>query len=182
MNPLSELPLALACGVTLAAAWLDAKTGRIPNLLTLPVLPLGLLLGALDGGLWGLGSAVFGALSCLAVPYALFRASGGRAIGGGDVKLFAALGALLGPLSGLEVQLASLLCLAACALVVLGWRGELFSCLKQSVRLATSWLLPRAQRRPVPLEQMLTMRLGPAVCFATWSLATLRYLPPRLFF
>jgi prepilin peptidase CpaA len=181
MNPLSELPLALACGVTLAAAWCDARTGRIPNLITLPVLPVGFLLGALDSGLWGLGSAVLGALLCLAVPYGLFHASRGAAIGGGDVKLFAALGALLGPIPGLEVELASLIVLAAAALVTLAWRGQLLACLQHTALLAWSWALPRARKRPVSLEHLLSMRLGPAICVATWVLGALQYLPARLF-
>lgn len=180
MNPLSELPLALACGLTLTAAWSDARTGRIPNLLTLPVLPLGLLLGALDSGLLGLGSALLGACLCLAVPYVLFRASRGTAIGGGDVKLFAAVGALLGPIAGLEVQLASLLVLTVCALLALAWRGELLAWLKHTARLALHWAVPRLQH-PTPLAPLLTMRLGPAICFATWSLALLQHLPARLF-
>ncbi len=177
MNPLSELPLALACAVTVATAWIDAKTGRIPNLLTLPVLLAGLLLGALDSGAWGLGSAVLGALSCIAVPYGLFHVSNGAAIGGGDVKLFAALGALLGPIAGLEVQLASLLLLAAWALLILAWRGQMLQWLLHTVR----WALPRAKRQPMAPEELLAMRLGPAICFATWSLALLRHAPARLF-
>jgi prepilin peptidase CpaA len=191
MNPLSELPLALACGVTLVAAWLDAKTGRIPNLLTLPLLPMGLALGALDSGLPGLGSAALGALFCVAVPYALFRASRGVAIGGGDVKLFAGLGALLGPLAGLRIEFASLLVLCVCALVTLAWRGELLASLKRSTQLAFQWFAPHgfpfrragsaraAQQRPIPLDGLLTMRLGPAICFVTWSLALLQHLPAR---
>src|SRR4051794_35153493 len=121
MSLLSELPLVLACAATLVAAWSDAKTGRIPNLLTLPLLPLGLGLGALEGGLVGFGSAVLGCLLCFAVPYGLLRCSRGKAIGGGDVKLFASLGALLGPNAGLEVELSSLMLLAAFALLALTW-------------------------------------------------------------
>ncbi|MEY2932425.1 MAG: hypothetical protein RL033_3174 [Pseudomonadota bacterium] len=181
MNPLSELPLALACGSTLAAAWFDARSGRIPNLITLPVLPLGLLLGALTDGIWGLGSAVLGALLCLAVPYGLFHASRGSAIGGGDVKLFAALGALLGPIAGLGVELSSLLVLAVVALLALAWRGQLFTWLKHTAELAWSWVLPEARRPPVAREQLLTMPLGPAICVATWGFATLQHLPAFFF-
>lgn len=191
MNPLSELPLALACGVTLLAALHDAKTGRIPNLLTLPVLPMGLVLGALDSGLWGLGSAALGVLLCVVVPYALFRASRGVAIGGGDVKLFAAIGALLGPLAGLRIEFASLLVLCVCALVTLTWRGELLAWLKHSAQLIFQWFAPHglalrrmgsarvAQPRAIPLDRLLSMRLGPAICFVTWSLALLQHLPAR---
>ncbi|MEO8183210.1 MAG: prepilin peptidase, partial [Deltaproteobacteria bacterium] len=80
MSLLSELPLILACAATLIAAGTDAKTGRIPNVLTLPLLPVGLGLGVLEGGLVGLGSALLGCLLCFAVPYGLLRFSRGTAI------------------------------------------------------------------------------------------------------
>jgi prepilin peptidase CpaA len=177
----SELPLLLACGATLVAAWTDAKTGRIPNLLTLPLLPVGLALGALQSGLVGLGSAALGCLLCFAIPYGLLRFSRGTAIGGGDVKLFAGLGALLGPHAGLEVELSSLVLLALFALLALAWRGQLWALLKRTGWLAINSLLPKARRRPVEPELMMTMRMGPAICVATWGFATLEHLPTLLF-
>jgi len=181
MNFLSELPLLLACGATLVAAWTDAKTGRIPNLLTLPLLPVGLVLGALQSGLVGFGSAALGCLLCFAIPYGLLLFSRGTAIGGGDVKLFAGLGALLGPHAGLEVELSSLLLLALFALLALAWRGQLWALLKRTGWLALNSLLPKARRRAVEPELMMTMRMGPAICVATWGFATLEHLPTLLF-
>jgi len=181
MTVLSELPLVLACAATLVAAWTDAKTGRIPNLLTLPLLPVGLGLGALHGGLVGLGSAFLGCVLCFAVPYGLLRFSRGTAIGGGDVKLFAALGALLGPTAGMEVQLSSLILLAAFALLALTWRGQLWALLTRTGRLVLNGFLPKARRRPVDPELLMTMRMGPAICAATWAFATLEHLPALLF-
>jgi prepilin peptidase CpaA len=181
MSLLSELPLVLACAATLVAAWTDAKTGRIPNLLTLPLLPVGLGLAAMEGGLVGFGTSVLGCLLCFAVPYGLLRFSGGTAIGGGDVKLFAALGALLGPHAGLEVELSSLILLAAFALLALTWRGQLWALFKRTGWLVLNGLLPKAQHRPVEPERMMTMRMGPAICVATWGFATLEHLPRLLF-
>src|SRR5689334_15346698 len=105
MNLISQLPLVLACAATLAAAGTDSRTGRIPNWLTLPLLPAGLALGFVEAGLLGLGSAALGCVLCFAVPFGLLHFSRGKAIGGGDVKLFAGLGALLGPGAGLQVEL-----------------------------------------------------------------------------
>jgi prepilin peptidase CpaA len=180
MNALAEAPLALACAVTLASAWTDARTGRIPNLLTLPVLPLGMLLGAANEGWAGVGLSALGILLCFSVPYVLFRSSRGTAIGGGDVKLFAALGALLGPNAGLEVELASLVLLAVFALVALTWRGQLLKVLQRSLWLCINWVLPKARRRQVQPEMLVSMRLGPAICVATWGFATLELLPGLL--
>jgi len=74
------------------AAWLDATANRIPNTLTVTGLAAALMLRAplgLDAvvhGLAGVGIALMVSL----VLYAL------RAIGGGDVKLLAGVGAFLG--------------------------------------------------------------------------------------
>lgn len=75
-----------------AAAWWDATASRIPNAITITGLAAGLILRAPLGvesllqGVGGLGLA-FGVSVVL---YAL------RAIGGGDVKLLAGVGAFLG--------------------------------------------------------------------------------------
>jgi prepilin peptidase CpaA len=166
--------------MTLAAAWTDARTGRIPNLLTLPALPLGLGLGAIQAGWLGLGSAALGALLCFAVPYVLFKSSRGQAIGGGDVKLFAGLGALLGTGAGLEVELASLVLLAVFALLALTWRGQLLALLRRTFWLAINWALPQQRRHQLEPDLMLTMRMGPAICVATWGFATMEHLPTWL--
>lgn len=79
-------------GLVCTAAWLDFTTHRIPNWLTVTGLAAGLALRAplgsatLVSGLEGLGVAI--AISL--VLYAL------RAVGGGDVKLLAAVGAFIG--------------------------------------------------------------------------------------
>src|SRR3982750_3130496 len=116
MNVLAEAPLVAACVLTLASAWTDARTGRIPHRLTMSMLSIGLVLALVGGGLVGLGYALFGVLLCASVPLVLFYATRGAAIGGGDVGLFGALGALLGPTAGLQVELASMVLLAAFAL------------------------------------------------------------------
>lgn len=81
---------ALCC---LLACILDVKQRRIPNWLTGPALLAGLLLHLLSGGWSGLGSSLGALLICGAV-FLLFYVAGG--MGAGDVKLIAALGALLG--------------------------------------------------------------------------------------
>ncbi len=99
----------------------------------------------------------------------LYRASHGRGIGGGDVKLFAAFGALLGPMKGLEIEFGAFVVLAAFALVRLAYAGELLRVLTNTAFLLVNPLLPSRSRR-VPIRESLTeIRMGPAIAVACLS-------------
>ena len=45
----------------------------------------------------------------------------------------------------------------------------------------TGPFVPKARRRPVQPEMLMTMRMGPAICVATWGFATLEHLPSLFF-
>lgn len=104
-----ELAATAACvGIAALGALWDVFTRRIPNLVTLGGVALGVTMhtamGALDGfegALRGAGFALLGALLCGILP-AIGFARG--EMGGGDVKLFAAIGAMLGPSLGFDAQ------------------------------------------------------------------------------
>lgn len=85
--------------VLLALAWIDAETGFLPDRLTLPLLWLGLLVNV-DATFAPLAHAVVGAAGGYLAFWCVdgvFRALTGRAaLGRGDFKLLAALGAWLG--------------------------------------------------------------------------------------
>jgi prepilin peptidase CpaA len=87
------LKLAPLIGVLIAAAITDLRDRRIPNVLTLSLLAAGLCRGAMLGSWAGLGHASLGMLAGAAIPLFLFAIS---ALGGGDVKLMAAIGAWVG--------------------------------------------------------------------------------------
>lgn len=91
----------LLCVVLLAAAIDDWRTGLIHNRLIYPALILGLIywtgVGFANAGLAGAGDGFarsFMALLAGAVPAAVIFAIGG--LGGGDIKLMGAIGALTG--------------------------------------------------------------------------------------
>ena len=115
------LSLGAAVAVTIAVVT-DLRRRRIPNWLTGGALGVGLLgglwLGGPSGGLSALAGAALGLLMLLP-----FYAAGG--MGAGDVKLLAAVGALLGPQALLPVAFYGALSGAVLSLVVMARRGAL---------------------------------------------------------
>jgi prepilin peptidase CpaA len=82
----------LAAGVI--ASWIDLRSRRVPNLLTMPLACAGLLLAAIGGTGLSATDAFLGCLVGLGIMLPLHILGG---TGAGDVKLLAAFGAFLGP-------------------------------------------------------------------------------------
>ena len=125
--------LALVVAGTGAAAWIDLRVRRVPNLLTMSLAGLGLAVAAAGLGRVGVGGALAGcALGLLLMlpGYVL------GATGAGDVKLLAAAGTLLGPAGVVWAFLYTALAGGALALVVAAVRGRV----RRTVE-ATVWLV-----------------------------------------
>jgi prepilin peptidase CpaA len=105
-----KLALLIAVFAVVAAIY-DLRTRRIPNSLTVSGVGLGLLIHALSGGIL---SALLASLIGFAVGLTFFQIG---AVGGGDVKLIAALGALLGLPHWILAMQVAILAAAAMALV-----------------------------------------------------------------
>jgi prepilin peptidase CpaA len=163
----------LALAATAVGAYTDARRGQLPNWLVLPLIPAGFLLNFLANGVPGLMQSGIGLVVCGLIPLIMWMTSGGTAIGGGDVKLFAAIGALVGWYDGLEIQLTSYIALLVIAFFTLAWRGQLWKTLTNAGWMAINWLLPKAKRRAISSEAMVEMRLGPAIFLAALLLYAL---------
>ncbi len=115
----------LLAAFLLAGAWIDARTRLLPDSVTLPLLWLGLLFNAGDG-LVPLAQAVWGAaigylaLWLLNAGYKLLRGRDG--MGGGDMKLLAALGAWLG--AGMLLPVVFLAALFGLLTACIRWSGQ----------------------------------------------------------
>jgi prepilin peptidase CpaA len=152
---------ALVC----TAAWWDFTTHRIPNWLTVSGLAVALLLRALVGfgslipGLEGLGIA----LAVSLVMYAL------RAIGGGDVKLLAAVGAFFGFPKVISALALMAVLGGAFALVSMVRRGLLPLLIFNTVDLVKSWrTLGRAgELRTLDSPGALTIPYGVPIAVGT---------------
>jgi prepilin signal peptidase PulO-like enzyme (type II secretory pathway) len=116
-GPERALGVLVLGGFVLAAALIDLRHRILPDLMTLPLLALGLaadMLGLTPVGFEdGLLGCAVGAL--LGGSLAVAASCGGGRVGGGDVKLLMALGAWLGPVG---IALALLLAGSAHALGV----------------------------------------------------------------
>ena len=152
----------LLCG---AAAWCDLRFRRIPNALTLPTLAIALCLHGVTHGLPGLLSSLLGMLVAAAVvlPGYAFGFTGA-----GDVKLLAAVGALLGFPGALFAALLSLVLGGVLSVVLSLLRRNLSSLLKNTWGLGR-WLVVRSTGAPVqaPVPSGKGVPLGVAIAVAT---------------
>src|SRR5262245_26585197 len=94
VNGVHILPAAALTAVTFTAAVTDVRSRRIPNWITVGGFAAGLFLNVALYGLAGLKASLLGFGLALLIHLPLFAF---RVTGGGDVKLMAATGAILGP-------------------------------------------------------------------------------------
>lgn len=150
--------------IAAVAAFTDARRGEIPNWMTFPLILLAPIVHGVVSGFSALLASVIGLLVCALVPLLLYYREG---MAPGDVKAFAAIGAVGGVYLGLEAQLLSMIGAAFYAVGHLAWNGKLLSGLGNSVFVAINPVLPNRWRRPLPPELLHKIRLGPAILLGT---------------
>jgi prepilin peptidase CpaA len=142
----SAATLVLVAGVG-AAAIVDLRTGRIPNPLTIALAAAGITLaGTGDSGI-SIGASFLGfaiGLALMLPGHAL------GATGAGDVKLVAAVGAIVGPVQVVNVFLLTAVAGGVLALAVAIRRGRLTATLAGTGRLVTA---PADARRTIAAPQ-----------------------------
>lgn len=93
ITPEATVKLAVLAPLAVSVIYHDVRYRRIPNLLVLTALIAGLAINSFSGGWHGLGSSFLG-FGLAFVPMLLLHIFG--AMGAGDVKLFGAVGTILG--------------------------------------------------------------------------------------
>jgi len=174
--------LAFAALVAAIAAWFDWRTGEIPNWVSLGplvVAPIAhfavyVAIGHSQVAIQAAGFSVLGAALCALVPVALFRVG---AIGGGDVKLLAAIGAICRPSIGIEAEFYGILAAALIAPARLAYEGKLLRVLGNTLSLALNPLRPKDKRKELTPEMMTEMRFGPAIFVGTCAAAVINWRP-----
>jgi prepilin peptidase CpaA len=92
INP-EAVKLAVLIPLAVTVAYYDVRYRRIPNLLVLVALIAGVAINTVFGGLHGLGNSLLG-FAIAFIPMLLLHIFG--SMGAGDVKLFGAVGSILG--------------------------------------------------------------------------------------
>ena len=126
--------MTVVIGAGLAAAAIDLNTRRVPNPLTGAVAGAGLLFALSGVGPIGIAAALMGCAVglLLMLPGHLFGATGG-----GDVKLLAAFGTLLGPWATITAFMITAIAGGVLAIGVAMHRQRLGKTLGATVRIAT---------------------------------------------
>ncbi len=165
--------LVVAVVLAAIAAVYDVRSGQIPSWVTMPA-----MLGApilhfaryalahqgTENALQEAGFSLLGAAVCSVVPLILFRQN---AIGGGDVKLLAALGAVLQTRVGVEAEMCGFFAGALLAPAKLAYEGKLFSTLKNAFAIGMNLFLPKTRQRSIEESTLSWFRLGPAIFLGT---------------
>jgi len=129
------LPLIVIAAAAITAAAIDLQIRRVPNVLTAAIALVGLGLAAMGLGRVGVWLALAGCLVGLALMLPGYLIG---AMGGGDVKLLAAVGTLLGPGATLRAFVASAIAGGVIAIVVAWRRGRFAATVAGTAALATS--------------------------------------------
>jgi prepilin peptidase CpaA len=168
--PATDAPVVTTALFTLLmvmAAALDLKSRRIPNVLTVAGVVAGLSLRAFGGGsavIAGCEGVGLGLL--LTVPFFFLGA-----LGGGDVKLVAAVGAFLGPRDLLGAALLIGILGGVLALVEAARRGALRTLLVNVAYIVIRWALPDRERLAPTLSAPTRMSIPYGVPIAVGALA-----------
>jgi prepilin peptidase CpaA len=179
MGLLALMPMA---GLLLVIAVQDIRSHRIPNKLVLTGVVLGVALNGLLPEGWGFNSVIPGGLGWLvalqgfvvgmAVLLPLYWL---RAMGAGDVKLMAMVGAFLGPNDVLGVLLATFVAGGVMALVVV-FRAKQVGQLLQNIKLMLLGGVVRMSAGQFPLMDNLPVSVGKLPYAVAIAVGTFGYL------
>ncbi len=158
MGMLFELTVIGALAIL--AAVCDVRTRRVPNMLTFGAAIAAFVVATIHAGPAGLVQSVVGWLVAPALFLPLFALGG---MGAGDVKLLAAFGAWLGPISVLWAGLWASLVGGVFAVVVGAWHGYLLEAVRNLGATVAMWRVAGLSQVPaVTLTQSRGPRLADA--------------------
>jgi prepilin peptidase CpaA len=172
-SPLVIVSCALLIPLAIIITYYDVRYRRIPNAFVLATLLSGLLINIIFGGLQGAMASLGGCILAFTLMFMLHIFG---AMGAGDVKLFAAIGSVMGTQLVLPTFVVVILtggALAVCLTLRTGAiRDTLQRVMQILVGLLPGWQMPRFA---VPADRRLTIPYGVAITFGSLiSLAIFR--------
>lgn len=162
-------------GVGIIATITDFLRRKIYNWLTLPAILVGLILNSVLGGWWGLFDSIAGLLLG-GIIFLILGLMG--MMGGGDVKLAAAVGALIGWYLTVSAIYYGALCGAVLALIWALLHGTLWPTLRRLWRAAVAFAVPGMRPEAELMEsETEPMPYGVAISWGA-IIAAFKVLPP----
>lgn len=152
--------LGTTLGVMITAVVTDVRYARIPNHLTYPAAIIGVLVNYLASGPAGLKASLLGMALGFVILFAGMMFGG---IGGGDVKLGAALGALVGVETTFLGLIYMGLLAGAIAVGIMIWKGKLLNSLKRMGRFMFTSLIPTLETEKLEQDNSDAFPLGVAI-------------------
>lgn len=146
--------------VVVAAAVFDVRTRRVPNALTLTATVAGMICSTVGAGWSGLATSASGFVVGLALFMPFFVLGG---MGGGDVKLLAAVGAWLGPIGVFWAACWSAIAGGVAAVLISLWTGYLGTALRNLTAAVAVWRTVGPS--PIP-DLTLASGRGPRLAYA----------------
>lgn len=162
----------LLVGVAVACALTDLVRKRVYNAITYPAILAGFVVQIVTHGWPGLWSALGGFAVGFFPAYVLFVLGG---MGGGDVKLMGAIGAIVGGVAATEALIIGFVVGAFIGFAKLAWHGVLLRSLLRQARILGGFIVPSLRPTgPIPPELRHEIRFGLALAigalFTLWDL------------
>lgn len=156
----------LLYSVMAICAFSDLATGKIFNQITYPAAALGLILALVAGGLPELGQHAIGLLVGFLPFFVVFLF---RGMGGGDVKLMGAAGAIMGYPLIVGGLFHTILVGGVIAVSVMLWKGVLWRGIRNSLWTVVTWVLPMQTQHLDPANSQ-RVPFGVAIALGTvWA-------------
>lgn len=163
VDPVALLALCSLLFTLTVAGYTELKDNRIPNWLTVGALAVAFLVGYMPGGL-SLPSSIMGFLVGFFFLFIFYMFGG---MGGGDVKLMAAVGAFLGYPLVLNTLVYTAIFGGAMALLVLLWNRNFWHGFFQSLAMMFRLRKPEEEKTPEAEAKMGAVPYGIAIILGT---------------
>jgi prepilin peptidase CpaA len=152
-----------AAGLAAAAGWMDWRSRRIPNWLTVPAIFAGIGLNGLAYGWTGVREGFLGAALALAllIPFVLVRS-----LGAGDWKLAGAVGAFFGPQRLIAILFGTIIVAGIMAVGLIIWKKRVRQSLQNMWRLLRSFLTLHLPEQDLSLDNPAALKIPFGVAMA----------------